>query len=759
MLLRLLDRFALLVLGHRALFVLGVIAVSAAAGWAALGIRADFTVQELFAHDDPEIARLERFREIFGPDDDQLLVLVEADDVFAPSVLRYVRRLTGAAKELPHFRRVESLTTVSDMGNTEDGAIDTRPLFGTIPDDPAQLAALKKRALGSPLLSGRVAAKDGTLAVVAANLRVGLQRAKDLERVCQRMERLLEATKPPAGVKARLFGVPYVRAEAVRLVKNDQRRFMPLGMLVTTLLLVVLYRSFYEVVVPMLSVSLSAAYTMALMALLDAPIDILSNVLPLLVMVYGVADAVHLLGRIHEQLRAGEARDLAIRTAVRHLGLACLLTSFTTAVGFASLTSASMSILRRFGIFAALGVMVAYVVTLVVAPLGVSLRRVKQGSYVAQLRWLDRLLCAVAAVVTRRPRAVLIGGVLLAVAALGLGSQVEINNYLLGIYREGNPTMQATRLAERKLEGVVRLQVSLVGPAGSMKDPRVLRAMYQLQRWLERQPGVTSSISLVTFIREMHRVVVGQAAIPDTRRGVAALLLMAEGEERINRFIDYPYGKARILVTMRDVGAKRFLPLADRTAARLDRLFSGLGVKARVTGTSLVAYRGINKLVTDLLTSLSVAFLIIAIVLALVFRSLRIGLLSMLPNALPLAVGLGYMTVAGIRLAPATVIIFSIALGIAVDDTIHFFSRYREEVQGGRSAGEAVRATLRTAGRAMVFTSLVLVSGFSVTVLSNFPGTANFGELGAVILLTALFTDLLVTPSCMLVFRPWGARR
>jgi predicted RND superfamily exporter protein len=551
-----------------------------------------------------------------------------------------------------------------------------------------------------------------------------------------------------------------VRAEAVRLVKNDQTRFLPLGMVLTSLLLILLYRSIYEVAVPMLSVGLSAGYTVGLMSLFEVPIDILSNVLPLLVMVYGVADAVHLLGRVHEQMRRGEARDLAIRTAVRHLGLACLLTSATTSIGFASLLTGSMNILRRFGLFAAVGVMVAYVVTLVIAPLGVSLRpqRALGRSYVAALPWLDRLLSRIADLTIARRGPLLVLATLLVGGTIYAGSRVEVNNYLLGIYHDDNPTAIATRLAERKLEGVVRLQVSLQGKPGSIKDPAVLEAMQQLQDWLKRRPEVTSTLSLATYVGELHRVIVGRAGLPETREGVASLLLMAEGEERINRFVDYPYSKARILIGMRDVGARRYLPLVREVQRRLPPLFSKLGIEARVTGTSLVAYRGIDRLVYDLLKSLSVAFVIIGALLAIVFRSLKIGLLSLIPNVLPLTTGLGYMAIVGMRLEPATVIVFSIAFGIAVDDTIHFFARYREEIRSGATPEDAVRSTLRTAGRAMVFTSLVLITGFSVTLTSNFTGSAHFGELGGVILATALVTDLLVTPSCLLVFRPWGSR-
>ena len=757
------DRFADLILRHRGLTLVLVILTTVGAVWALTGIRVDFTTQELFAGDDPEIEYLDGFREQFGADDDQVVALVQSRDVFDPAVLRYIARFTAALDALPSTRRVESLTTISDLGNTDEGSIDTEPLFGEIPDDAEELAGLRARALGNPLLRGRLVAADRSLTAVVASLGLNIQRAKEVTVAVEAIEAILARMKPPPGARVLLTGVPVVRVEAVRMIIADQIRFMPLASLMTTLLLILLYRSVHGVLITMASVTLATWYTVAFMALVDAPIDILTNVLPLLVMVYGVADAVHLLGRIHEEARdPTRTRDLAIRVAVKHLGIACLLTSVTTSVGFGSLVTASMNILKRFGLVAAAGVMIAYCVTMVVVPLGASIRRIDmaRAARAAAPRWLDSVLCWLSGVVSRRARLLVVISVILAVGGVLLGRGVVVNNYLLGIYRDDHPMIRATQLAEKHLEGVVRMQVAFDGGADSMKDPRVLRSMLRVQRWMAARPEVTASLSPATFIQEMHRAVLGKRAIPDTNQGVAQLLLLAEGETGMSRFVNYAYSRARIDFSMRDVGAQDYIALARRLKQELPGLVTlPPGVTARVTGTSLVAHRGINRLVTDLLYSLSLALGVIAVFLSLLFRSVRIGVLSLLPNVIPLAVGLGFMRITGMRLEPVTVMIYSIALGIAVDDTIHFMVRYREEALAGATPAEAVRATLRTAGRAMAYTSAVLIVGFAVTLTSNFPGTVRFGLLAIIILSAALVTDLLLTPACMIVFRPWGKPR
>jgi predicted RND superfamily exporter protein len=758
---RIMERLARLVLGHRLLFGVGTLLLTAGAVYLASGIRADFDAKGLFSSGDTEIAFLEQFQQRFEPDDNVLLLLVEADDVFRPQVLRFIDKLTRQARaKTSFFRRVESLTTVSDLRGSDEGTIDTRPLFETIPSEATPLVALKRRALQSPLLGGRIVARDGTLTLLALSLRRELREARHAQRAFSEVQQLLAAAGTPRGVRVSFTGMPYVSAEVVRMLKSDQLFFLPLGCAITVLMLTLLYRSFWELHVPMLAVGLSALYTVALMVALDTPIDIVNNVLPLLVLIYGVADAVHLLGRIHEQMRAGQARDLAIRTAVRHLGIACLLTSGTTAIGFASLVTGSLSILRTFGLFAAAGVMIAYLTTVVLVPLGVSLRRRHPATRGAHtLKWLDRLLARVAGLTVRRPRLVLALSAVVGISAVALGSQVEVDRHLLGAFREGHPIIAATRLAERKLEGIAQLELSLVGRPGQMKDPAVLEAMQRLQERLEQRRTITSTLSLATYVRELHKAVVGKLRIPDSRRGVASLLLMAEGEERLGRMVDFPYASSRIHIGCRDIGARQTLALADQVTRQAQEVFAPLGIRTRVTGTQLVGYRGTNRLVRDLALSLTVAFLVIAVVLAITFRSVRAGLVSLIPNVTPLAVGLGFMTLSGIRLQPGTVICFSIALGIAVDDTIHFFSRYREELTRGAAPDDAIRTTMTTAGRAMVFTSVVLICGLMVSLGSNFNSTAAFGRVAIVILASALLTDLLVTPACLLVFKPWIEQR
>jgi predicted RND superfamily exporter protein len=757
------ERLARLLQRRRWLSTLILVAVSGVVLSFAARARTDFTVQELFSTGDPELAFLERFREHYGADDDLVLIVVEAQDALGAKALAHVAALTAAMKADKTFREVQSATTISDLGAPGAGAIDTRPVYHDIPKDAAELRKRRARVMGSPLLGGRVVSTDGTLTTIGARLAKDMVRAKEMEQGVARVEALLKKHAAPEGIKRHLVGVPVVRTNLVRMLRVDQARFIPLTTVITALLLFLLYRSVAGVAIPLATIGLSVNYTIGLMTMLDVPLDILSNVLPVLVMVYGIADAVHMLNRYHEERALeGRSREIASQLMLRHLGLACLVTSLTTAIGFGSLASSKLEILRRFGLFAALGVILAYVLSVFVVPLGIEwlgrgkLRRAPGADGTGVI---DRGLARLAAFVLRWPKALLCGGVLVALGCAAAGTQAKVDNFLLGTMKADHPVAIATRLLEKRLQGVVSMQIAFEGKANTLKRPDVLAQMAALQRWLHKEDGVTGSLSAADFVAELHRAAVGTRKLPQNPRAIAQLLLMTEGQSGIERYVDFAYKRGRIEVMLRDIGARRYLPLVERTRAEIARSFAEIrGVKVRVTGTSLLAYRGIDTLIWNLMTSLLIAFALIAPVLMITFRSVRVGLLTLIPNILPLTAGVGFMVALDIKLDVTTVMIYSIAFGIAVDDTIHFVARYREEVEAGRPVPEAVRTTLRSAGRAMLITSVILMIGFGVVLVSNFPGTQRFGILGVVIIGAAITTDLLITPACMLIFRPWAPK-
>lgn len=732
--------------------------------YSAFQIRADFTVQELFFDDQNERNFLKDFRQRFGPDDDTIIVVVKGNQLDNTAALEEISSLTNRLKHLSSIRDVISLTTISDLGDPNLGTIDTRPIYHSIPDDSATLEKLKTRALNSPLISKKILAPSGQMSLIIAKLKKGLIRAKEMEIGVIDVEKLIASFQKRSILNYQLIGVPIVRTELVRMIRNDQLFFLPLSTLISSFLLIFLYRRLSGLLIPLTTVGLAVSYTLALLNLFNYPLDILNNILPILIMVYGIADAVHMLTRYHEEIDKSkdnqqpfsEKKEFATRIMMRHLGVACLLTSTTTAVGFLSLSSSKLSIMQRFGIFASSGIMIAYLVSLFIVPIGIDLlikKEEKRKKTPQHWIWIDRLLNSVSNFVIAYPKRILIIAIGMALVFVYLGSHVKVDNFLLGSLKKDHPIAIATREVNEELRGVVNMQIAIDGKENSIKDPRVLSAMLKLQHWLEKQKGVTETTSLANYIEELHFSIVGKRILPADPKAVAQLIFMAGDFSEFKRYVDFKYRRARIVVTLKDIGARRYLPLVDRVEAHAANVFKNLkDIRIKVTGTSMLAYQGIDTLVWNLLTSLLIAFIVIAPLLMIVFRSVTIGLITLIPNLIPLSFGLGFMVLTDIYLDVTTVMIYSIAFGIAVDDTIHFVARFKEELAKENEVEIAIKKTMQSAAKAMVITSFLLMIGFMVILSSNFPGTQRFGLLGFVIISAAIIADLLITPAVMLLF-------
>ncbi len=364
----------------------------------------------------------------------------------------------------------------------------------------------------------------------------------------------------------------------------------------------------------------------------------------------------------------------------------------------------------------------------------------------------DRMLLACAELSMRRSLWVGIVTAAVIAASVFFGTRVIVDNTLTGLLEPGHPTSTANTLADNELGGILGLEVDLQGSVDSLKNPDVLRALAELDEWALAQPSYRSATGPASLLLTFNQVIGGRREIPDSAREIAQLYAFGEGAG-LDRFItlsDYATGRA--LLRTRDEGGLRTEELSSALQAELDRRFADLPMEATLTGTPFVAYRGINRVTGDLRDSLALAFVIITVMILLLFRSPRIALLCLIPNALPLIIGYGTLGLMGWLLDPTPAVVFTVALGIAVDDTIHLVARWREEIAAGRTNEEAIRSSVLHTGRAVTITSIVLAAGFAVNSFSSFPTMTIMGLLGATVIIVALLSDLFVLPALLYRF-------
>lgn len=723
-----LGRLAHHVLRHRVATGVLLLVLVLFAGWGATRIQLDFSSASFYGDESRARRDLEAFTERWGSDDRTLFVLARlpqtADGtLLQPERLSEIAVLSRRIERLSGVESTLSIATLQPLGSTE----------------LAQLAALpgidlEARLRDAPVVIPLLVSDDLRSSVILVSLR---QSTDDLSRavdVVRSVEAVLHDTGDqtnddgPASVRFELGGLPAVRAAFFELVIEDQLRFVPLTLVVIGLGLWLAFRRAHGVVLPALAAGLPVLFLVGTMGWIGEPIGLLNQAYFTLLPVIAVADSVHVLSRFHDERRGGNpkdaaARDEALVIATSRVGWAVALASLTTALGFASLAATHMPILRNFGLFAALGVVYAWVTVVIALPwlLAILPARWTQPPSPRHFdlrKATSSWVASLADFATRRRTLVLLlSGGLCAVAAVGF-PRVQVDNRLSGLLDDDHPVAQTSRFIDRELGGVLSLEIELRRPSGWTDE----RARALLERTERALAGL-----------ETPRVVTSPATLGPLEELDLPSLIQGE--------------YARISVRVPDAGGQAFAAFQTEVETLLQPLVSSEDVDMTITGTTALAYAGVNRITKDLRVSLIGVFFVVSAAMALLFRSVGTALRSMPPNVVPLIAGYGAVGWIGLQLDPLATVVLVLALGIAVDDTIHVLTRHAEE-QDPDDRTRIVEA-LRHSGTAVMMTSLILAGGLSINLASSFPPLRVLGGLGSTVILLALAADLLLLPALM----------
>ena len=772
----------------------------------------------------------------FGNTDHVVVVLVEAEDVLTPPVLRTVRSLSRRLAAEPFTGRVESLTETSvavrrgpedevELPTLEDfetldaleadestldsdltaeslaaleALIEAEPdrFPGGLPSLSEQAERIELRAVGEtiddaeaerlrstvervPLFSGRLVSRPNNhgrrrVTAIAVFLDEALESHEEVSAAAKRVDTIVHELEVPEGVKLSVGGLPHLWVEIVDRMASDQRVLIPLTLVVCMLFLWVSFRWWPATLLPIVAVAITAVLALGGMAAAHEPLNVLNNIVPPLLIIIGVSDSIHLIGRYREELRAGNTRLTATQKTMKAMTVACLLTSVTTSVGLASLLVSRTETLQRFGVSAAAGVLIAYVVTILFLPAAILFVKApaSSGNSGAEEKpssdRLEQVVGRVTSWVLARPWAVLAGGALLAVVAAVTANRITVDTRLRDQFDEADPVYQTTMLLDRELDGVRPLEVLVTVPLDGedLAEPAVINGLDAVAEWAEGQTAVLRASGPGEALHEALYLLTGDRELrtkPFATRGqiegLAALVSDQSGDhDQVNPVataLSDDHRVVRLELRVADVGAQATMRLIDQLAERVRaRMQSRDDVKIYMTGDAFSGSVPIDSVVRDMLASLGLAVLMIFILLSLLFRSVRLGFLAIPGNALPLVVAIAWMVVRDIPLNIATAIIFSISFGLAVDGTIHVLARFREEQRAGKSLDDALLASAKGTGRAIAVSSAVLMCGFSVLLFSAFVPVRYFGELVAITVASCLVATLVIQPALLKVGAP-----
>lgn len=725
------------------------------------GLRFDFTPQQLFAGTQDVLEQREKFAAEFGREDNLVTIIVEGDSLFEPKTLEWIRDFTVSLREFEEVKNAQSLPTMEiPRSGAEAGLLTTVPIVlesGEV--EPSAAAALKELAANEPLLNKRVISPDLETTVVLVWLQDDLQDVKDLRAAILKIEAKLAESGVPSELRTRVSGIPYLRQEIVENLKTQQLTFVPATGLAYLLILFFMFRRFSGVVLPLGVVAITMVLVTGMMVFTDSPINIINNILPSLVFIIGVSDSIHMIARDGEENEAGADRASSVKAMIRHTGLACLLTSTTTAVGFFSLLAADTEILKNFGWQAGASVLLAYLITLLFLPAALVKMRPVQRLNTQKpdyQPWIEKFMGVLGEKVVAHPWRFFVSGLVITAIAAVAAFQVEIDTILLEVYEPGHPTYNTLKMSEEKLGGILPIEISLdSSEPGAFKNPENYKKLAELQTFSKQFDVVLSTQSLVDYHQAARAALLADPAqrgnMPESRDEIEQLHLLLAGapdsRSGASQFVSTDFSHVRLLLRVADDGAKAQLALGNELKEKLGELFPpGHDVSWVLTGDAYVASISLDSFIRDLFGSLLLAMVIIFGMMTVAFRSIRLGLISVLPNATPLILTLGYMGVRGIDLNTTTIITFSIGLGLAVDDTIHFLARYQEERDAGRDASESLKRAYMGAGRAIMLTSVMLLIGLGVLLMSDFVPTRLFGTLTGITIAGAILGDLIILP-------------
>jgi hydrophobe/amphiphile efflux-3 (HAE3) family protein len=741
---------------------IGIVLMLTAFAVAAIGnLRIDVSPSLLMVGDDPAISYYDTVKERFGSDD-LTAVVVEAPDVFSPEVLASVERLTDAILAMSEVSRVDSLTTVHEIRGEDDWLSTDLLMKDGVPDTPERVARLRAAALRNPTIAGNLVSKDARATAVLAYSEphpgdVGFDR-----RFTQNIERLVFSERAATGLTIYQFGGPYLQTTLTEAIVGDQTFILPIASLVLTVVLYAVFRSSQAVLIPATTRVVSICWALGLMGVLDYPVTILTMLIPLLLICVGFTEDVHLISEYRQQLEQGKPKHIAIHDAMDSLAVPLVVTSFTTAVGFASLSLSDITILRQLGHVAPAAFACSFFATLFLVPSllrywpEAEIARDQQGAEPRVATWLDRLLETLGSFDIRRRRLIYaIAALLLTVGALGL-PRVAFENDLVGFFRPGSELHRRMDDIHRALAGGLMFYLVVdTDHEGGAAEPEVLRVVSDLQNFLAGTGKVDQTVSIADYIKTINREMNGGDdaywVVPDSRELITQYLLLLH-PENVEQSIDYEQRSANIVVrynlsSTREVG-ELLAQIDDYVAANVPA-----ALRVTATGEWVLLARSADYLMGNMLTSLVYTVMIVTVACSLFFMSWKVGLLSLVPNIVPVVFVFGLLAMTGVPVNVGTAMIAAIAVGIAVDDTLHYMARNSMELDRYHDQAPAMRRTLESEGRAIVATSLALAGGLSALVFGSFVPLEQFGVVSAVVILVALACDLTLTPALMVSTR------
>ncbi len=740
------------------------IAITAFLGYKVTSVQLDYDFEKFFPKDDEETNFFMDFREKFKSENDFLLIAVERKSgVFDKDFLLEVDAMAKEFESVKHVNFVTSITNQEEFFLYQNGATTSKPYidFEDFDGERDSLRVFKNEELINTLVSEN----GGSICIFLRH--VDYLSKKKSDQLIIDLNSIIEKYDFE---KVRMAGRTVQQKYYIDKMMVELILFVGMSAALIVLFLVIAFRSIWGVLIPQLIIVSSLVWVVGGMSLFGTGVNIILTVLPTIMFVVSMSDVIHLVSRYLDALRMDLRPFDAIMLAVKEVGLATLLTSITTAIGFFSLYFVRIEPIQVFGVVMGFGVLLAFILTFLMLPIMFYLfpgpayiRKKKKGNF-----WQKYLEKGFVLIMRKKALIFIITGVIILLSIVGM-LQINTNNYLLDDLRESEQLKEDFNFLDSDYGGVrpFELVVTVKDTNRNVWDREFLETLDTVQNYLVNDYGVTVKNSLITTYkvvnRSAHSGSVDYYKLPTSNskfRSFRRNIKMVDKGEFVYTLVDSTQSVTRISGNIPDIGNEVVTKKNEELIAFLKNHDLNGAVDYQLTGTAHLVDKNLKYLSVSLIRGLGISILIVALIIGLIYRSTAILFISILTNVLPLLFIAGVMGYLGVELKTSTAIVFTIAFGIAVDDTIHFLGKFKYELLKGKGKLYALKRSYLTTGKAMILTTLILCAGFLLLVFSSFLGTFYLGLLLCITLLVALIADITILPVLLLVFyRPRGERK
>jgi len=756
------------VLRNRIVILIVVGILTAFMGYEATKVEMNYQHSGLLPKSDPAYGEYESFLKTFSPDGNVIVIATQGSELYTPAKFSQWYQL---GKDLHTITGIDSVFSEANLftlvRNDSLQKFDLRAVMTKLPETQPRMDSLKARIAALPFYRGLLYNDSTKTSLMMVFVNAKLFDTDARVQVIDALEKRVNQFAANTGLPVHESGLPWVRVKNTQLVKAEMPLFLALSMGVCALLLLLFFRSWRVMGICMGVVAISVVWAFGSMALLGFGITILQSVIAPLIIVVGVPNCVFLVNAYHHEFVRHGNKMKSLQRMISRVGAACFITNATKAAGFAAFCVTYSDALKQFGLVATIGIMSLWLFGLTLVPIILSYMPVPKQRHLSHLdrRWLDRAVETIVRLSKNHRPPIYATTVLITVLACFGMTKLKDESRIVDDLPADNPVVTDLHFFERNFHGVMPLEilVDTKKKNGVLKDA-TLKRIEQLTDTIVKYPEFSRPLSIVDAVKFTKQAFYGgdpdhYSLLTSTDKNFMLPYLdhIGAGGGKGNNaamgkaFIDSTRSSTRITVQMADVGTTRMNVLLKKLRAQTDSIFPADRYAVIFTGTCVVFLKGSSYLVSNLITSLFWAIVIIVVLMALLFNSVRILVVALIPNVVPLIVTAGIMGYLHIPIKPSTMLVFGIALGIAVDNAIFFLARYRLEVKlSGGDLGRSVDRAVREVSVGIIYTSVVLVAGFSMFAFSRFGGIQALGLLTTITLITAMLTNLLVLPSLVL---------